>query len=516
MGDQINTDNKRIAKNAAALYFRMFVTMIIGLYTSRVILNALGVTDYGIYGVVGGFVSMFTLISSSISASVSRFLTYELGKGNKENLKQTFTTSIFVLTGLSIVLIIITETVGIWYLYNKMVIPPERMNAAFWCFQFSLFTMVLTLINQPYTATIIAHERMDIYAYLAILDSLLKLVICFAVLYSSTDKLILYGLLLFLASVVNQIIYMVFCRRKFEESRFSFTFNKKMFRSMFSFAGWNFIGSSAAILTSQGSNLLLNWAGGPVINASYSVANSASGMVTVFVNNFTQAFNPQITKRYAAGEYQSLVQLLTYGSKYSYYVMFIVALPIMLNADFLLKIWLGFVPVEAVAFIRLMILANLFDAMSRPIVTAKNANGNIRNYQIIVGGVLLLTLPLAYFALKMGMDMWCVTGAAALTSFAAVFTRMYMMRGDFPYWSSSLFIKKVILKVIIVSIISAILPVVVYELAPSGWFNLIITTFTALLSCIVTIYYIGCDKEERMQVISAVKNLTAKILKKKA
>lgn len=516
MTDTKKTDNRRIAKNAVALYFRMFVTMLIGLYTSRVILNALGVTDYGIYGVVGGFVSMFTLISSSISASVSRFLTYELGKGNSENLRKTFTTSIFVLSGLSVLLIVVTETVGLWYLYNKMVIPPDRLNAAFWCFQFSLFTMVLTLISQPYTASIIAHERMDVYAYLAILESILKLGICFAVLYFSTDKLILYGFLLFVVSLITQFIYMIFCHRKFEETSITFAFNKKLFMNMFSFAGWNFIGSSAAILTSQGSNLLLNWAGGPMINASYTVANSASGMVTTFVNNFTQAFNPQITKRYAAGEYRSLVQLLFYGSKYSYFVMYIVALPIMLNADFLLKLWLGFVPVEAVAFIRLMILANLFDAMSRPIVTAKNATGNIRNYQIVVGGVLLLTLPLAYMALKMGMDMWCVTAAAAITSLAAVFTRMYMMRGDFPLWSSSIFVKKVILKVISVSILSAIIPVTVYILLPYGWSNLILTTIVAITSCIVTMFYLGCDTDERIQVISAMKALASRILNKNA
>lgn len=516
MINKTNGDNRRIAKNAVALYFRMFVTMLIGLYTSRVILNALGVSDYGIYGVVGGFVSMFTLISSSISASVSRFLTYGLGKGNIEDLKQTFTTSIFVLSGLSVLLIVVTETLGLWYLYNKMVIPPDRLTAAFWCFQFSLFTMVLTLICQPYTASIIAHERMDVYAYLAVLESILKLGICFAVLYSPTDKLILYGFLLFIVSFINQIVYMIFCRRKFEETTITFTFNKGLFTRMFSFAGWNFIGSSAAILTSQGSNLILNWAAGPVINASYGVANSASGMVTNFVNNFTQAFNPQITKRYAAGEYLSLVRLLIYGSKYSYYLMFIVALPIMLNADFLLKLWLGFVPVEAVAFIRLMILANLFDAMSRPIVTAKNANGNIRNYQIVVGGVLLLTLPLAYVALKMGLDMWSVTAASAVTSFAAVFARMYMMRGDFPYWSSKIFIKEVILKVVSVSIISAILPVTIYILLPSGWLNLIISTFVSICSCLLSMFYLGCSADERTQVISAVKAFASRIIKKKS
>lgn len=516
MADKTISDNRRIAKNAAALYVRMFVTMIIGLYTSRVILNALGVTDYGIYGVVGGFVSMFTLISSSISASVSRFLTYELGRGDKESLRQTFSTSISVLSGLSVLLIAVTETVGLWYLFNKMVIPPDRLTAAFWCFQFSLLTMVLTLINQPYTATIIAHERMDIYAYLAILDSALKLGICFAVLYSPGDKLILYGFLLFMASGINQLIYMGFCRRKFEESRFAFTVNKRMFKSMFSFAGWNFIGSSAAILTSQGSNLLLNWAGGPIVNAAYAIALNVSNYVALLVNNFTMAFTPQITKRYAAQEYESLMQLLIFGSKYSYYLMYIVALPIMISAHFLVKLWLGQVPEHTVWFIRFIVMNNLFDAISRPVVNAKNATGKIRNYQIVVGGILLLVLPLSYITIKIGLPIVCVTAVGAIISFIAVLARMYMLRGDFPCWSSRLFFDKVVFNVIYVSIISSITPIFTHLYLPYGWTNLLVTSLLSVLSVIICIIYLGCDRMERQFIFSKISQLFSKISSKHA
>ncbi len=274
------SDNKQIAKNALALYFRMFITMLVGLYTSRVILQALGVEDYGIYNVVGGFVSMFSLISGSLASSVSRFLTFELGRGDMEKLKRVFNTSIFVLMGLAVIVLIATETFGIWYLKNKMVIPDARMTAAMWCFQLSLITFVVNLINQPYTAAIIAHERMDIYAYLAILDSVLKLLICFAVLHSPIDRLIFYAILLCGVSLINQTIYVIFCKRKFEECTFHLIFDRSLFKDMFGFAGWNFIGSSAAILTSQGSNLLLNWAGGPVVNAAYGIANTVSGLTT--------------------------------------------------------------------------------------------------------------------------------------------------------------------------------------------------------------------------------------------
>lgn len=511
------SSNKQIAKNALALYLRMFLTMLVGLYTSRVILQALGVEDYGIYNVVGGFVSMFSLISGSLASSVSRFLTFELGRGDMEKLKRVFNTSIFVLMGLAVIVLIATETFGIWYLNNKMVIPEARMTAAMWCFQLSLVTFIVNLINQPYTAAIIAHERMDIYAYLAISDSILKLLICFAVLHSPIDRLIFYAILLCCVSLINQTIYVIFCKRKFEECTFHLIFDRSLFKDMFGFAGWNFIGSSAAILTSQGSNLLLNWAGGPVANAAYGIANTVSSLVSQFVGNFTHAFTPQITKRYAAKEYDSLMQLLIYGSKYSYFLMFLMALPIMLTADFLLDLWLGQVPEHAVWFVRFIILGNLFDAISRPVVNAKNATGRIRNYQIVVGGILLLVLPLAYVFIKIGLPVESVTAAAALISFVAVLARMYMLRGDFPSWSSGVFLKKVVIRVLVVSVIAAILPLASHILIPDGWTNFIVTGSLSLLSAIVCILYMGCDKPERELIISKImagaNNIKTKFIK---
>lgn len=511
------SSNKQIAKNALALYLRMFLTMLVGLYTSRVILQALGVEDYGIYNVVGGFVSMFSLISGSLASSVSRFLTFELGRGDMEKLKRVFNTSIFVLMGLAVIVLIATETFGIWYLNNKMVIPEARMTAAMWCFQLSLVTFVVNLINQPYTAAIIAHERMDIYAYLAISDSILKLLICFAVLHSPIDRLIFYAILLCCVSLINQTIYVIFCKRKFEECTFHLIFDRSLFKDMFGFAGWNFIGSSAAILTSQGSNLLLNWAGGPVVNAAYGIANTVSSLVSQFVGNFTQAFTPQITKRYAAKEYDSLMQLLIYGSKYSYFLMFLMALPIMLTAEFLLELWLGQVPEHAVWFVRFIILGNLFDAISRPVVNAKNATGRIRNYQIVVGGILMLVLPLSYVCIKIGLPVESVTATAAVISFVAVLARMYMLRGDFPSWSSSIFLRSVVIRVLVVSVIAAILPLAAHVMIPAGWTNFIVTGALSLLSAIICILYLGCDKPERELIISKVKvgenNIKCKFIK---
>lgn len=505
------TNNRRIAKNAAALYFRMIVTMLVGLYTSRVILQALGVEDYGIYNVVGGFVSMFSLISGSISSSISRFLTFELGRGDQEKLKRIFSTSVFVLCGLSLLVVLATESIGLWYLHHKMVIPTERMDAAFWVFQISVLTFVIRLVNMPYNASIVSHERMDIYAYLSISDAIVKLLICYAVMVSPIDRLVFYAILLFAAGLFNQMVNVWFCKKKFEECRFGWVLDRALFRDMFGFAGWNFIGSSAAILRTQGANLLLNWAGGPVVNAAYGIANTVSGVVSQFVGNFTQAFNPQITKRYASGEYQSLMQLLIYGSKYSYYLMFILALPVALNTEFILKIWLGVVPEHTVWFCRLMFVFLLAHSISLPIIAAKNATGNIRNYQIVVGGVALLMLPVAYVGLKVGLPVEWVSASIAITAIAQIGVRMYMLRGDFPCWSSRVYINKVVFNVLSVTVIAFILPFVSYKTLPGGWLNFLLTSIVSVLSCLITILYIGCSKSERKFVAIKGKVVICKI-----
>lgn len=511
-------DNRRIAKNAIALYFRTFITMLIGLYTSRVILQALGVVDFGIYNVVGGFVSMFSLISVSLTSSIGRYITFELGKGDEDKLRRVFSTSIFVVLGLSLLVFIATETFGLWYFYNKMVIPPDRMDAAFWVFQISVFTFILSLINMPYASSIIAHERMDIYAYLSIFDATCKLLICYLVMHSPIDRLIFYSLLFCAVGVIDQCIYVLFCKRNFEESHFKFVFDKTLFKGMFGFAGWNFIGSSAAVLRNQGANLLLNAFGGPVVNAANGIANTITGIVSGFVSNFTQAFNPQITKQYAAGEYESLMKLLIYGSKYSYYLLFLLSLPVMLNAHFILKIWLGVVPDYTVDFCRWIFIFLLAESVSRPIITAKNATGEIRNYQIVVGGILLLMLPISYICLRLGASVISVVIANAGTAILAVFARMYMLRGDFPCWSSRVFINKVLLNVLLVSIVSAVLPTILYLNLQEGWIRLLSTSTLAVICSIGSILYVGCTKSERGLILSkckeGIKTLRQKISNK--
>ena len=319
------SSNKRIAKNTVALYFRMIITMLVGLFTSRIILQALGVEDYGIYNVVGGFVAIFSMISGSLTSAISRYITFELGRANIDKLRIVFSTSILVQIGLGVIIILIGETVGLWFLYNKMVIPEARLDAAFWVFQFAILTFIINLLSTPYNACIISHERMNAFAYISIYEVICKLLICYAVMYSPRDRLVCYAILLFCVGVSVRIVYALYCKKYFEECNFRYVLDKELLKRMFSFAGWNFIGSAGWVLRAEGGTILFNLFGGPTINAANGIAAALSGVVTGFVTNFTMAFNPQITKDYAAKKYEDLNLLLIYGPKISFYMMLFMA-----------------------------------------------------------------------------------------------------------------------------------------------------------------------------------------------
>ena len=311
-----SANNKRIAKNTIILYIRTIVILVISLYTSRIILNALGVEDFGIYNAVGGVVAMFTVISGALSSSISRFLTYELGKGDKEQLKIIFSTSVNIQIGLAVIILSIGEIVGVWFLNYKMNIPPDRIIAANWVLQCSLVTFSIDLISIPYNACIIAHERMDAYAYISILQAILKLLICYAITFSPSDKLITYAILLVLVSIIIRCIYAVYCCRHFEESKYIFTFNKPIMRDMTNFAGWNFFTNSAFVFNTQGVNILINIFFGVTINAARGIATQVENAVMQLVNSFTTAMNPQITKNYASGNRAEMLSLVFRGANF--------------------------------------------------------------------------------------------------------------------------------------------------------------------------------------------------------
>ncbi|MFR9593612.1 MAG: lipopolysaccharide biosynthesis protein, partial [Rikenellaceae bacterium] len=339
-----NTNNNaRIARNTLMLYFRLLITIVVTLYVSRVLLSALGVEDYGIYNVVGGVVTMFTMISTSLSSAISRFITFELGKrGESSRLGLIFSTSLVIQIIIAALIAVLVESVGVWFLENRMVIPIERIESARWVLHFSLMTLVFKVVSVPYSATIIAHERISAYAYICIAEVLLTLGAAFAISSAPSDRLTTYAALIASAAAIVLVIYMLYCRRHFAESRFRWIYDKPLMGEMFSFAGWNFIGSSSAILRDHGGNILLNiFGGGVVVNAARAISMQVNGAVMSFVTNFMVALNPQITKSYASGDRAYMMTLVFQGSRLSFYMLLFLSLPIIISTPYILNLWLG-------------------------------------------------------------------------------------------------------------------------------------------------------------------------------
>ena len=394
-----------IAKNTTLLYGRTALIMVVTLYTSRVILQALGVEDYGVYTAIGGIVSVLTVVIGPIDSAISRFLTFELGRGNKERLCRYFSTGLTTLLLFSVFAIIILETVGLWFLNNKMVVDESRLWAANWVLHLSIGAFVVNIISSPYRAAIISHEKMSLFAYIGILDALLKLGVAFIIKVSSSDKLIVYAVLMLLAAILIRIIYAVFCYRLFEECRnVKLGIDRELFGGLFSFAGWNFFGAAALVCRGQGINILFNLFGGPVVNAAYGIASQVSGAVGCFVNNFTTALNPSIIKSYASAEKDYMMSLIYQGAKYSYYLVLLFAMPLLLETEYVTRIWLGQTPAFSVVFIQMMLIYALIDSFSKTIMAGVHASGRIRLYQLVLGGFQIIILPIAYFLLSRGMS----------------------------------------------------------------------------------------------------------------
>ena len=333
-----SANNKRIAKNTLLLYFRMLFMMAVSLYTSRVVLNALGVEDFGIYNVVGGVVAMFSMLSGSLSAAITRFITYELGKGNQENLKKIFSSSVTIQIGLAILIIVVAEAIGVWFLNMKMNIPDVRITAANWVFQFSILTFAVNLISVPYNASIIAHERMSAFAYISILEAIGKLAIVFLIVISPMDKLIFYAILMCAVALIVRLAYGVYCKRHFEECTYHFIFDRDLLKHMFGFAGWNFIGATSAVLRDQGGNVVINLFCGPAANAARGIAFQVNNAISGFVTNFMTALNPQITKSYAAGDRKYMMTLIFQGARLSFYMLLLLSLPVLINTHYILSL----------------------------------------------------------------------------------------------------------------------------------------------------------------------------------
>ena len=510
---QTSDNNKRIAKNTLLLYFRMLFMMVVSLYTSRVILNALGVEDFGIYNVVGGVVAMFSVISGSLSAAISRFITYELGKGDQGKLNKIFSASVTIQLLLSLIIVILIESVGVWFLNAKMTIPEARMTAANWVLQFSIVTFVINLISVPYNAAIIAHERMSAFAYISILEAVCKLAIAFLILWSPIDKLIFYAILMCSVALIVRFTYGHYCKKHFEECTYHFCWDKELLKKMFGFAGWNFIGASSAVLRDQGGNIVLNMFFGPSVNAARGIANQVNSAITGFVQNFMTALNPQITKSYASGDREYMITLIFQGARLSFYMLLLLSLPVLVNTHYILVIWLKLVPEHAVLFVQLILVFAMCESISNPLVTAMLATGKIRNYQIVVGGLQLLNLPLSYICLRLGFIPESVLLVAIVISLCCLAARLYMLRSMIGL-SSILYMKKVFLNVLVVAVCSVIVPMALVKYVDENFLSFVLVSLAAMLCTIMVEYYIGCNRRERAFVVDKINKLRTKIRKK--
>lgn len=489
----------------------MLFSMLVSLYTSRVVLQTLGVEDYGIYDVVGGVVGMLSLISGSLSSAISRFITFELGKGDIDKLKRVFSTSVSIQLTISTLVIVLAELVGVWFLNNKMIIPSDRLLAANWIFQFSVLTFAVGLISVPYNAVIIAHEKMKAFAYIGIFEVLAKLLIVFSLLVSPIDRLILYGLLLMILSIIVRIIYGIYCKRNFAECSYSFIFDKALIKDMSGFVGWNFIGSSSGILRDYGGNILINLFLGPSVNAARGIATQVCRVVSSFANNFMTAVNPQITKSYSVGNIDYMSELIYRSARYSFYLLLLLSLPFIVNADFLLSLWLEDVPEYTVIFVQLALVLTLSESLANPLVTAVLATGRIRSYQIIIGGMQLLNLPISYLCLRMSFSPECIFVVAIIISVCCVISRVLILRWllGFPVHK---FLIGVYANVVFVFLLSLISPVAFKILSNSNLYTCIICCALSILSATIAIYSVGCNKMERFFIRSKLnKGIKSKI-----
>lgn len=507
------SNNKRIAKNTILLYFRMFVMMAVGLFTSRVILDALGASDYGIYNVVGGLVTMFSVLTGAMSVATSRFLTFALGVGDREQLRKTFVTAVNIHLLIAAAMIVIAEVAGIWFLNNKLNIPTDRMEAANIVLQFSIATFVINLINVPYTSSIISHERMGIYAYFTLYDVIIKLLIVFALYVSPIDRLVIYALLLCLANLTTQIIYWIYCKRKFEECRYSFCMDKTLLKKMFGFIGWAFWGNAAVVAKDQGMTLLLNIFCGTLVNAAQGVANQVNAMVNRFVTNFMTAVEPQITKQYAAGEYESMNKLIIRSTKFSAFLMLLLIVPIIVNIDDLLGLWLVEVPLHTSSFVSLILFYSFVDCFTTGLITGILANGKIKTYEIALTVTYILNLILAFVSLKLGMAPETLYVLLIIFKFVVLGIQLWLGRTMFRLPLRT-YLKAMTRYVLPVLAVGQFLMFVPWNEITGVIHRIILSILSVEGILLLTIYLVGFEFNEREFIIEKIQQVLSKIIKR--
>lgn len=474
----------------------MIILLFVSLYTSRVVLQTLGVVDYGIYNVVGGVVTMFAFLNGAMAGATQRYLNFSLGKNNKKELNEIFCTSVIIHFLIAVIVIILAETIGLWFMFNKMVIPSDRFDAAFWVFQCSMLAMVINMMSVPYNAVIIAHEKMGAFAYISLLEAFFKLLIVYLLMISSWDKLKLYSFLLLLVSISIRMIYSNYSKRHFAETKFSLIIDKPKIKEMGLFACWNLVGNLALMGVTQGLNMVLNVFFGPIVNAARGVAVQVQGVVQQFATNLQMAMNPQITKSYACGDMDYLCDLVCSSSKYSFFLVYFLSLPIMIMTDQILDYWLVTPPAYSATFLRLILMCILIDSMSNSLGTTISSSGKIRKYQLINGLTMLSILPISIILLNMCKNPALVFIVQFTITLCAHFLKLYFA-SQYSNLTFTVFFRQVYTRIVAVTIVSAIVPFIVYNTVNRNFLTFVFSGIICMLSVLLTVFLLGMKKSER-------------------
>lgn len=505
------SSNTKIAKNTLVLYFRMLFNMGVTFYTSRIILHTLGVEDYGIYNVVGGVIILFSFLNISMSSATQRFLTFELGRNaGLERMKKIFSTSLNIHICISLLVLLIGETIGLYFLNSYMLIPDSKMFAANWVYQCSLLASCISILALPYTAIIISYERMNVFAYISILDTLLKLLVAYVLYTIPSDRLVVYSVLMFGVSVIQFAIYIIYCRRNFLESKYRYIKDKVLFRNMCGFAGWNMIGNLSYIGFTQGINVLLNIFFGPSINAARGIAVQLQGGVNQLARNFQMAVNPQITKDYAAGNLSEMYTLVFRSSRFSFFLVFILALPLILQTDKVLMWWLGEIPDYTITFFKIIICISLLDTLSSPLNICALATGKIKSFQIIEGGILLMIVPASYILLKIITIPYVVFVVHFIIALLTQVVRLLLLKRMVNIPLSEYF-RFVVLRILLVLFSTLFLLYVLNLIIPTIMGQFFACTFMVITISGIIIFRIGLITEERNFIIGKLKYLYRKL-----
>ncbi len=506
-------NNKRIVKNTGALYIRMLFTMVVGLYTSRIILNVLGIEDYGIYNVVGGVVYMFFFITNAMTTATSRYLTFEIGSRNLEQLKRVFSTSLTIHVIIAMLIFLLGETFGLWFLKHKMQIPESRMDAAIWVLHSTIIYTVFDILIVPFGAAITSHEKMTAFAYISIVDVILKLFFVYLLWVIPYDKLKVHATLFVISRFMISVIYVVYSRIKFEEVRLRYIWDKILFKEMLSFSGWSLIGNLGGVTTAQGLNIILNVFFGPAVNAARGVAVQVQGIVGRFSNNFQTALNPQITKSYAAKDLKHMHTLLFASSKFSFYLLFLLSLPVLFETNLILTWWLKIVPDHTINFLRIIIFSTILEALANPLSISVQAHGTIRRYETAIGILLILQLPISYIALKLDTNPESVFIIQLFIIFITHIVRLYILK---PLIELSLleYTKEVALKILLVTLSSIIIPLFIHLSVDENVSRFFITCISSTVGVLLSVYFLGLHDQEKRYVLDVLQQYNSKYIKK--